>query len=57
MIQKLVAGIVRYMRIVAYTAVQGVYVFVFILGTIFDIAVPDLQKKIEWFPRRLMNVH
>ena len=40
-------GIVRYMRIVAYTAVQGVYVFVFIgvLRTIFDIAVAELQKK------------
>ena len=39
-------GIVRYMRIVAYTAVQGVYVFVFIgvLRTIFDIAVAELQK-------------
>ncbi len=39
-------ALVRYMRIVAYTAVQGVYVFVFIgvLRTIFDIAVAELQK-------------
>ena len=47
-------GIVRYMRIVAYTAVQGVYVFVFIgvLRTIFDIAVAELQKKMELHPRK-----
>ena len=40
------------MRIVAYTAVQGVYVFVFIgvLRTIFDIAVTELQKKMEVTP-------
>eukprot|EP00434_Breviolum_minutum_P039511 symbB.v1.2.035089.t3/scaffold4652.1/size36891/3 len=43
----------RYMRIVAYTAVQGVYVFVFIgvLRTIFDIAVTYYSEMPKYHDR------